>query len=507
MRKDSAKGESKMSEDDKKNSDQKDRDGQTVGTSVTRREFLKIAGVAGAAVGVGAGLGGVLAACGEEETTTTTAGPTTTAAPETTTTAAPETTTTTAGPEAGREIKVGVVSPVTGPLAIFAIADKWGIDLTKEYLGDEMVLGDGKLHKVSWLLRDTQSDDSRASQVTSDLIMNDKVDLLTVGGSPTTAVPAAVQAETNGTPILCSNCPWGAIVFGRHPDLQNPADNPDKWVFGSLFGVEQGTAALISVLDKLTTNKVAGLFLGNTLDTQAWQTPGIGFEDSLKAAGYTVVNPGYFNLGTEDFTSMISEYKKAGCELNVGSNPGKDFPNFWTQCAQQGYNPKVCNEMIGLGAYSDQLAMGEAAFGIIQIFTWHASWPYKDFISGMTNTELAARYEEDFNAPWDQFITGYMRCGWAVDVLKRTKDLDDKESVLEAIKTTKLELITGPIDLTIPVDPAGLRVSPGIWKQPISLGQLRKGTKWEVEAPMVAAVDAPGVTDADLVAPFEIKWG
>ena len=505
MRKDSAKGESKMSDDNRKNPEQKDEDGHTSGTSVTRREFLKIAGIAGAVVGAGAGLGGLITACGEETTTTTAAPATTTTAAPTTTTAAP-TTTTSAGVEEGREIKVGVVSPVTGPIAIFAIADKWGIDLVKEYLGDTMVLGDGKLHKVSWLLRDTQSDDSRASQVTADLILNDKVDLLSVGGSPTTAVPAAVQAETNGTPILCSNCPWGAIVFGRYPDLKNPADCPDKWVFGSLFGVEQATNALVGVIDQISTNKVAGLFLGNTLDTQAWQTPGIGFEDTLKAAGYTVVNPGYFNLGTEDFTAMISEYKKAGCELNIGSNPGKDFPNFWTQCAQQGYNPKVCNEMIGLGAYSDQQAMGDAAFGIIQIFTWHASWPYSDWISGMTNAELAARYEKDFNAPWDQFITGYMRCGWAVDVLKRTTDLDDKQSVVQAIKNTKLELITGPMDMTAPVDPGALHITPGIWKQPISLGQLKEGTKWDVEAPMVAAVDAPGVTAADLVKPFEIKW-
>ena len=35
--------------------------------AVSRREFLKIAGVAGAAVGLGAGLGGLVAACGEEE--------------------------------------------------------------------------------------------------------------------------------------------------------------------------------------------------------------------------------------------------------------------------------------------------------------------------------------------------------------------------------------------------------------------------------------------------------
>ena len=40
--------------------------------SVSRRQFLKIAGIAGAAVGMGAGLGGLLAACGGTEETTTT---------------------------------------------------------------------------------------------------------------------------------------------------------------------------------------------------------------------------------------------------------------------------------------------------------------------------------------------------------------------------------------------------------------------------------------------------
>ncbi len=64
---------------------------------VSRREFLKIAGIAGATIGVGAGLGGVLAACGEEKPATTTAapggGPATSGAPETSTTAATGTST------------------------------------------------------------------------------------------------------------------------------------------------------------------------------------------------------------------------------------------------------------------------------------------------------------------------------------------------------------------------------------------------------------------------------
>ncbi len=79
---------------------------------VSRRQFLKIAGIAGATVGVGAGLGGLLAACGgTEETTTTGGGATTTAGGVTTTvggattTAAPVSTTTTVAVQKGGTLK------------------------------------------------------------------------------------------------------------------------------------------------------------------------------------------------------------------------------------------------------------------------------------------------------------------------------------------------------------------------------------------------------------------
>src|ERR1039457_6652983 len=80
--------------------------GLVQGKNVTRREFLKIAGISGATIGVGAGLGGLVAACGGGTTTTTaTAGPVTTAGSPTTT-AAQSTTTVSAAPAAGREVKL-----------------------------------------------------------------------------------------------------------------------------------------------------------------------------------------------------------------------------------------------------------------------------------------------------------------------------------------------------------------------------------------------------------------
>ena len=102
---------------------------------VSRRDFLKITGVAGATIGLGAGLGGLVAACGGTEGTSTTAtaqATTTSTVASTSTSIAESTTTVSAGPEAGRDIILGLVSPSTGPLALFAKADDWWVDFAHE---------------------------------------------------------------------------------------------------------------------------------------------------------------------------------------------------------------------------------------------------------------------------------------------------------------------------------------------------------------------------------------
>jgi ABC-type branched-subunit amino acid transport system substrate-binding protein len=113
--------------------------------SYSRREFLKIAGVAGAAVGAAGGLGGVLAACGGEEETTTTAAPSTATTDGVTTTTAAQNTTTVSATETGREIKVGFVAPLTGPLASFGVPDKYCAARATAAFGDAYQCGDGQL--------------------------------------------------------------------------------------------------------------------------------------------------------------------------------------------------------------------------------------------------------------------------------------------------------------------------------------------------------------------------
>ena len=78
-------------------------------------------------------------------------------------------------------VKIGYVSPQTGPLAPFGEADRWVIDQMKTAFKDGIVIG-GKKHAVEIVLKDSQSNPNRAGEVANDLILRDKVALVLTAG-------------------------------------------------------------------------------------------------------------------------------------------------------------------------------------------------------------------------------------------------------------------------------------------------------------------------------------
>ncbi len=83
---------------------------------------------------------------------------------------------------------------------------------------------------------------------------------------------------------------------------------------------------------------------------------------------------------------------------------------------------------------------------------------------------------------------------WAIDVYKRATNPEDKESVLEAIKTTKGDFQQGHMDFTEPVDPNGFHPIANNYKPYIGAEQWVKGTKYAVEPVVVSNAAAPGTT-------------
>jgi branched-chain amino acid transport system substrate-binding protein len=451
--------------------------------AVTRREFLKVAGMAGATVGLGAGMGGLLAACGEEETTTTAASATTTAAP-TTTTAPAATTTVSTGAEVGRPIKVGVTVPKTGIYAAFAEPMDFLIDQFEKITADGVVMGDGQNHPIELAVVDTQSDSNRAAQVAGDLITNNKVDLILSMGGPEVVIPAAGACEAMGCPSLNIECPWEAWVFSRGGTV----DAPFKWTYLACNGVTEFIQADTYTMGLLPTNKKVGLLLANTADGQAWAN---GFPPALEAAGYTVVMPDLYPPGLEDFTSQISGFKKEGCEICLGTPSVPELANFWKQSLQQGYNPTVLIAGLPLMFPAAVNSIGPSITNACCEVNWHIKWPYKSTLTGQTGEELAAEYEAETGTQWNMMLgPDHQGFEWTVDVLKRATNVDDKEAILTAIKTTKIAMIGGRYDFTAPLDsgPGEVHPHPNVATMGMGSGQWIKGQKWPFDVVQVGAI-------------------
>src|SRR5688572_8889721 len=82
-------------------------------------------------------------------------------------------------------IKIGHVSPKTGPLAGFGEADEFILKQVRDVLAPGLQSG-GRTHQVQIISKDSQSSGSRAAEVASELILSDKIDLMVTSGTPDT---------------------------------------------------------------------------------------------------------------------------------------------------------------------------------------------------------------------------------------------------------------------------------------------------------------------------------
>ena len=339
-------------------------------------------------------------------------------------------------------IKVGHVSPRTGPLAGFAEADDYVLsgvaDIFKAGLANN-----GKTYTVEVISKDSQSNPNRAAEVAADLILGEKVDIIVAAATPDTTNPVADQAEVNEVPCITTNCPWQPYFFGRRGD---PAKGFD-YTYHFFWGLEDVIAAFLDLWDGSGVGKtVAGIF-PNDADGNAWGDKELGLPKPLAAAGYNLVDPGRYQPLTDDFSSQIAAYKAAGCEIVTGNMIPPDFATFWAQAAQQGFNPKIVTIGKALLFPSVVEGLGARGIGLSSEVWWSPSHPFSSSLTGVSSADLAAGYTEATGRPWTQPI-GFKHALFEVvaDVVARAEDLEDPGAILAAIAATDMGTIVGPVN-------------------------------------------------------------
>jgi len=367
-------------------------------------------------------------------------------------------------------IKIGYVSPQTGPLAPFGEADKWVIDQMAEFFKNGIDVG-GKNYAVQILLKDSQSNPNRAGEVANDLILNDEVALVLTAGTPETANPVSDACELNEVPCISSVVPWQPWFFGRKGD---PAKGFD-WTYHMFWGLEDVIANFINGWDSLDTNKRIGGLFPNDGDGNAWGDKELGFPKPLAAKGYQLTDPGRFQNGTQDFSAQIAAFKRDNVEIVTGVVIPPDAKTFLTQARQQGFKPKAVTLGKALLFPSAIEALGDLGDGLSTEVWWSPYHPFNSSLSKASAADLAKSYESSTGKQWTQPI-GFAHALFelAADALKRSKSLEPAD-IRDAIVSTQLETIVGPVKW------GGEGPFKNVSKTPLVLGQWKKGSKHPYE--------------------------
>ncbi|MFZ0449693.1 MAG: ABC transporter substrate-binding protein [Desulfatiglandaceae bacterium] len=399
--------------------------------AVTRREFLKKTGVAGAAIGAAAVspffVKKALAAKRDY-------------------------------------ILIGHPNPSTGPLAGFGEASPWADNKAIAAInkaGGLYIKEYGKKVPIKLKIVDTESNPTKAAELASKLIVKDKVDMMVVMHTPDTVNPVTAICERYEIPCVSLDAPIDSWLTG----------GPYKWSFHAFWTVGTMANLFTDMWDEVgdRTNKVVGVLWPNDPDGVTFKKV---FPPILEKRGYTVIDPGRFPYFNKDFSSFINLFRQKKVEIVSGCPIPPDWATAWKQFHQQGFVPKIATIAKACLFPADVGALGgNLPNGITTEIWWTPYHPYKSSLTGETAQQLCDAWMRESHKQWTQPI-GFKYAGFEIvaDALRRAQTLK-KDKVRAALADTMLDTIVGRVKYN----------EKNYSETPLVGGQWVKGKKWPWE--------------------------
>jgi branched-chain amino acid transport system substrate-binding protein len=387
----------------------------------------------------------------------------------------------------GKAVKIGYVTPQTGPLAAFGEADSFVIGALQPLLKAGIKIGASSI-PISVTVKDSQSDPRRAAEAASQLILQDQVDLMLVASTPDTVNPVSDQCEANGVPCISSVAPWEAVFFARG----GTPEKPFKWTYHFFWGLGDIIQLFQTLWAGAGGGKTIGVLWPNDADGNAWADPKTGLP-TVSSKGFRLVDPGHYENLSLDYSAQIAKYKQAGADILVGVPIPPDFTNFWKQAAQQGYRPKSVTIAKALLFPSAVEALGPLAQNLSTEVWWSPQHPYKSSLTGQTCAQLAAAYTTKTGKQWTQPI-GMIHALFevAVKALSAAGGPGDRAALAHAVGTTKTDSIVGPLDWNSgPVK--------NVTTTPLVGGQWRRGSRYPYDLTIVSNTQHPEIPTSGTV--------
>jgi branched-chain amino acid transport system substrate-binding protein len=356
-------------------------------------------------------------------------------------------------------VKIGLVMPMTGTVAS---AGRETVVAAKLYMAQHGDTVAGK--KIELIVRDDGSLPDNAKRITQELVVNDKVNFLGAGTTPSAMSMAPIATEGKvATVIMISGT---SVVTERSPYYVRTS-----FTLGQQSGIiadwaiKNGSKKAVSVLSDWAPGAEAGKV----------------FEQHFTKGGGQVLETLKVPLANPDFAPYLQRAHDLQPDTLFVFVPAGQAGTFARQFAERGLD-KSGIKLIGPGDIVDDDDLpttGDALIGVVTAGFYSAAHP------SALNKEYVAAYQKA-TGHRANFISvgGYDGMHLIYETLKKTEGKTDPDTLVAAMKGMKWESPRGPIS----IDPRTRDIVQNVYIRKI---EKVGGEPWAVEFATFEAVKDP----------------
>jgi branched-chain amino acid transport system substrate-binding protein len=347
-------------------------------------------------------------------------------------------------------LKMGISIPMTG--AGFAAVGRQATTAIKLYMEQHGDTVAGR--KIQLTIRDDGGVADVAHRIIQDMIVNDRVDIVGIGITPTSLAVAPLITQSKKATLVISS--GASITTTKSPYFVRAGFilSPQSWILAE-WAAKNGSKRVVTLVNE-------------------W-APGIeaetAFTTRFKQVGGEIMQSIRIPLANPDFAPFLQRVADLKPDTAFIYFPGTQAPIFAKQFAERGLG-KSGIKIIGPGDLTDDddlNSMGDQMLGMITAGPYSASHDSalnKAYVAAM---EKAGHFRPDFVS-----LGGYDGMHLIYESLKKTNGNSDGDALIAAMKGMAWESPRGPIS----IDPATRDIVSNIYIRKV---EKLNGQLWSTE--------------------------
>ncbi|CAM5379615.1 amino acid ABC transporter substrate-binding protein [Eoetvoesiella caeni] len=335
-------------------------------------------------------------------------------------------------PAHAQDIVLGASVQLTGPLANTGryYRDAYQITVDKINAAGGVKIG-GQAHKLALKLYDNQSDVNLSVRQYTQLLTQDKVNLLLGPFASNFAIADSAVSEKYRVPMVQGG---GASdqIFSRN----------FKYIFGTLAPASNYFGSTIDMLAHLkpAPKTAALLYADDSFDVSVAN----GTRPKLKSAGLQIVMDERYSTNASDFNTLLSQIKSKNVDVVLVAGHETEILNFVRQAKSLAVAPKLYSFTVGVPSEDFRKALGKDADYAFGMTAWLPSADLKDRWFGDAQ-QFAQAYRAKYGYDLD-----YHAASGAADVETLVQAMEnagstDPKKVRDELAKIKFDSLYGPI--------------------------------------------------------------